>query len=91
MARTHTGALAGDDAAYRALFDRYGVVRVDTLDELAATLLLFSHPARPGPGGLASIHASGGECELMIDLASDVGVPLAQISHQTPGKWRRVK
>ena len=35
MARTHTGALAGDDAAYRALFDRYGVVRVDTLDELA--------------------------------------------------------
>ena len=83
MARTHTGALAGDDAAYRALFDRYGVVRVETIDELAATLLLFSHPARPGPGGLASIHDSGGECELMIDLASDVGVPLARISDQT--------
>ncbi|MFV1978598.1 MAG: acetate--CoA ligase family protein [Myxococcota bacterium] len=83
MARTHTGALAGDDAAYRALFDRYGVVRVDTLDELAATLLLFSHPARPAAGGLASIHDSGGECELLIDLASDIGVPLAQISDAT--------
>ena len=83
MARTHTGALAGDDAAYRALFDRYGVVRVDTLDELAATLLLFSHPARPGAGALASIHDSGGECELLIDLAADVGVPLARINDQT--------
>ncbi len=83
MARTHTGALAGDDAAYRALFDRYGVVRVETLDELAATLLLFSHPARPGAGGLASIHDSGGECELLIDLATDVGVPLARINDQT--------
>ncbi len=83
MARTHTGALAGDDAAYRALFDRYGVVRVDTLDELAATLLLFSHPARPGAGGLASIHDSGGECELLIDLAAEIGVPLARINDET--------
>jgi acyl-CoA synthetase (NDP forming) len=83
MARTHTGALAGDDAAYRALFDRYGVVRVDTLDELATTLLLFSHPARPAAGGLASIHDSGGECELLIDLAADIGVPLARINDET--------
>ena len=88
MARTHTGALAGDDTAYRALFDRYGVVRVDTLDELAATLLLFSHPARPGPGGLASIHDSGGECELLIDLATDVGIPLARISDKTKDALR---
>jgi acyl-CoA synthetase (NDP forming) len=83
MARTHTGALAGDDAAYRALFDRHGVVRVDTLDELAAALSLFSHPARPAAGGLASIHDSGGECELLIDLASDIGVPIARINDAT--------
>jgi len=89
MARTHTGALAGDDAAYRALFDRYGVLRVETLDELAATLLLFSHPARPGAGGLATIHDSGGECELLIDLAAAVGVPLARINDDTKVTLRR--
>jgi len=89
MARTHTGALAGNDAAYRALFDRYGVLRVDTLDELAATLLLFSHPARPGAGGLASIHDSGGECELLIDLAADIGVPLARINDATKDTLRK--
>jgi acyl-CoA synthetase (NDP forming) len=89
MARTHTGALAGDDAAYRALFDRYGVLRVDTLDELAATLLLLSHPARPGAGGLASIHDSGGECELLIDLAADIGVPIARIGEATREALRK--
>jgi acyl-CoA synthetase (NDP forming) len=89
MARTHTGALAGDDAAYRALFDRYGVVHVDTLDELAVTLLLFSQPARPAAGGLASIHDSGGECELLIDLASDIGVPLARINDETKATLRK--
>lgn len=83
MARTHTGALAGDDAAYQALFDRYGVLRVHTLDELAATLILLSNERRAGPGGLASIHDSGGECELLIDLAADVGVPIASIGDST--------
>ena len=36
-ALTHTGALAGSDVAYDALFDRFGVIRVETLDEFAAT------------------------------------------------------
>src|SRR5205807_9699523 len=30
----HSGALAGEDGAYEALFDSYGVLRVDTLDEM---------------------------------------------------------
>ena len=46
MALSHTGALAGSDAAFEALFDRYGVIRVDDEDELAATLLLLSHPRK---------------------------------------------
>lgn len=82
-ALTHTGAIAGTDAAYQALFDRYGVVRVETLDELAATLMLFSTGRRPGPGNLVSIHDSGGERELMIDLAERIGVGFAAIEHDT--------
>jgi len=83
MAHTHTGALAGDDAAYRALFDRYGVLRVSSVDELAATLLLLAEPRRAHDGGLASVHDSGGECELLIDLAADLGVPIARIGEHT--------
>ena len=82
-ALTHTGAIAGSDSAYQALFDRYGVVRVETLDELATTLLLFSTGRRAGAGSLVSIHDSGGECELMIDLAQRAGVAFAPIGATT--------
>jgi acyl-CoA synthetase (NDP forming) len=82
-ALTHTGALAGSDLAYDALFERYGVIRVETLDELASTLLLLSTARRVGPGGLAAIGDSGGERELLIDLADRAGVRFAAISAKT--------
>ncbi|HEX2024920.1 MAG TPA: acetate--CoA ligase family protein [Actinomycetota bacterium] len=83
MVEAHSGALAGEDAAYEAVFDAYGVSRVETLDEMADTLELFAagRPARRG--GLASVHDSGGERAHLIDVAADVGVPFARISDQT--------
>lgn len=83
LALSHSGAIAGDDAAYRTVFERYGVLPVSTIGELAATALLMSHSRRPGPGGLATIHDSGGERELLLDLAADIGVPFARISDET--------
>ncbi|MDH3380408.1 MAG: acetate--CoA ligase family protein, partial [Gammaproteobacteria bacterium] len=83
MAQTHTGAMAGSDAAYSALFRKYGVLRVRSIDEMAATLMLFSAGRTAAPGGLVSIHDSGGECEVLIDLAADIGVPIAPLSEHT--------
>jgi acyl-CoA synthetase (NDP forming) len=82
-ALTHTGAMAGSDLAYDALFDRYGVVRVETLDELACTLLLLATGRRPAAGSLVSIHDSGGECEMFIDLADRAGVAFAPLTEAT--------
>ena len=82
-ALTHTGAMAGRDLAYDALFDRYGVIRVETLDELACTLLLFATGRRAGAGSLVSIHDSGGECEMFIDLAQRAGVAFAPLMAAT--------
>jgi acyl-CoA dehydrogenase len=65
------------------LFDRYGVIRVETLDEFAATLLLLSSQRRVARGGLVAIDDSGGERELLIDLADRAGVPFAALSQQT--------
>lgn len=80
---THSGALAGDDAAYEALFDSHGVVRVWTLDELANTAELLLSGRRAATGGLAALHDSGGERAHLIDVAGDVGVPLADIGPKT--------
>lgn len=88
MARTHTGAIAGNDAAYRALFRRYGVMQVDSYDEMLAVLALGDAGRRPGRGGLATMHDSGGEREMLVDIAERLAVPLAEIGADTKAKLK---
>ena len=83
LVAAHSGALAGEDGAYEAVFDAHGVLRVESLDEMVDTLALMAAGRRAGPGGLASIHDSGGERAMMIDLAGRAGVGFAQISDGT--------
>lgn len=83
LAVSHSGAMAGRDATYEALFERYGVQRVRDMDELATALIMFAQPHPVPPGGLVSIHDSGGERQLTIDLAEEIGVPLAPLSQAT--------
>jgi len=87
---THTGALAGEDAAYDALFAAYGVLRVADLDEMMDTLELLTSARRPGPGGLAAVTDSGGERALLADAAADLGVPFAQVGEDTLRRLRPV-
>lgn len=86
LAVSHSGAIAGNDAAYQAVFDRYGVIRVANTHELAATLTLFSGPRRAKAGGFACILDSGGIREMTIDLAEETGVPFAKINALTTAK-----
>lgn len=83
LAESHSGAIAGNDAAYQALFDRYGVIRARDVDELAATATLLSSPKKYVSGGLAAITDSGGARGLLIDLADDEKVGFAQIGKAT--------
>ncbi|MEP6757838.1 MAG: acetate--CoA ligase family protein [Actinomycetota bacterium] len=84
MVTAHSGALAGEHGAYEALFDAYGVHEVRTLDEMADTMELFSSPRRArGGSGIASVHDSGGERAMVVDLAADLDVPFAKIGHAT--------
>lgn len=83
MVAAHSGALAGEDGAYEALFEAEGVHRVESLDEMADTLALFVAGRRAGPGGLATAHDSGGERAMMVDAAAAVGVPLATLTPES--------
>jgi acetate---CoA ligase (ADP-forming) len=85
----HSGALAGEDGAYQALFDAYGVVRVATLDELADTCELLAG-RRAHPGGLAAIHDSGGERAHLLDVTERLRVPLAELSETTRARLEAV-
>lgn len=90
LAQSHSGALAGNDAAYSALFDHYGVQRVQDIDELSATLALMSEYPRLGAGQLASAHDSGGLRGMVIDLADKAGVKFSQISECTTKRLEEV-
>ncbi len=83
MARAHSGALAGSDAAFGAFCERHGVLRVRTLDELADTLELLAAPKRPAGGGLALASDSGGERAMIVDLAADLGLEWAPLAAET--------
>jgi acyl-CoA synthetase (NDP forming) len=90
LVTAHSGALAGEDGAYEALFDAYGVARVDTFDEMADTLELFAAGRLATAGGLAAIHDSGGERAHLIDMAGRTDVPLAQLSEETTKRLEAV-
>jgi acetate---CoA ligase (ADP-forming) len=84
MVVAHSGALAGEHGAYEAVFDAHGVHGCRDLEEMADSIELFSSPRRVVSGaGIASLHDSGGERALFVDLADDLGVPLAKISDAT--------
>ena len=83
LVTAHSGALAGDDSAYEALFDAYGVARVGTLNEMADLVELLGAGRRAAPGGLAAILDSGGERAHLVDAAADLEVPLARPSEET--------
>lgn len=86
LALAHSGALAGEDAAYDAVFRHYGVSRVRSLDEMLDTLELFASGLRPPTRYIASLHDSGGERGLLADLAEAEGVPFAAINSETQAK-----
>ena len=83
LVTAHSGALAGEDGSYEALFDAHGVMRVKTMNEMADVLELMSAGRRAGPGGLATIHDSGGERAHLIDVAAESGIRFADISETT--------
>lgn len=83
---SHSGAIAGNHAAYAALFDRHNVIEVETLDDFANALRFYSGPRRLAAGDIATMHDSGGLLELTIDLAEKHGVSFAAISDATKQK-----
>jgi len=86
LAQSHSGAMAGNDAAYEAVFDHYGVLRADSFDELAATAQLLSLDRPLAAGGLAGTMDSGGARGMLIDLAAREGVPFADINEATTAR-----
>ena len=89
-ASSHTGALAGSDAAFDAAFRQTGVYRAKTMSELFdAAEALANQPPLVGEG-IAIVTNAGGMGVIATDYANDLGLALANLSEQTLNEIAKV-
>ncbi|HEY0035338.1 MAG TPA: CoA-binding protein, partial [Longimicrobium sp.] len=72
-ASSHTGALAGTDAATDALLRQCGVIRVDTVEEMFDLAMAFSHQPIPRGNRVAIVTNAGGPGILIADACEAHG------------------
>jgi acetyltransferase len=96
-AHSHTGALAGADAAYDAAFRRAGLLRVHELDDLFSAAEMLARQSHLSGERIAILTNGGGAGVLATDRLSDLGGTLAAIGNATqealngvlPATWSR--
>jgi len=73
---SHTGALTGDSAGYRAIFNRYGVIECNDIDEMVDIAASFSRWRTRLPRGrrVGITTGSGGAGGLLADIATAAGL-----------------
>jgi acyl-CoA synthetase (NDP forming) len=82
-AAAHTGALAGEDAIYEALFAASGIVRVAELGELVALAKLYLTVGSPRVDGVGIMSVSGGQAGAVADVVAGANLPTPEIEPAT--------
>ena len=92
-AASHTGALAGRDAVYDAIFKQAGIIRADSIDELFdyANVFAYKQESKLGkrkrilPGGnrVAIVTNAGGPGILATDMTVSSDLVLAKFEERT--------
>ncbi len=82
-ARSHTGAVGGDYAAYQAMCERYGIVNCRSLDDLVECTLAFQCGRLPKGPRIGFVTTSGGTVDLLYDYAEAEGAAVPEFSAAT--------
>jgi acetyl coenzyme A synthetase (ADP forming)-like protein len=82
-AGSHTGALAGSDAAVTALFRQSGVMRAETIDEMFDIAACLDTQPLPSGNRVAIVTNAGGPGILAADACDSAGLTMAVLSDAT--------
>jgi acyl-CoA synthetase (NDP forming) len=77
---SHTGGLAGETRVFSAVLRAHRAIEVGELDEMVEVLACCQGPRWPSGRRLAVMTASGGQAELLLDLATAAGLSLPPLS-----------
>lgn len=87
-ASSHTGALAGREAAFDSAFKQSGVIRVDTINELFNYAVAFASQPLPKGPNIAVITNSGGPGILAADACDKAGLQLIPLHKELVDELR---
>lgn len=91
LASSHTGSLSGSDKSFDAAMKKFGVVRVDDIEELAEMCHLFSViPMLPPKPTLAAMCLSGGETGICADMGTLMGMTYPEPAADTAEKLKEL-
>ncbi|MCD4753836.1 MAG: acetate--CoA ligase family protein [Anaerolineaceae bacterium] len=86
---SHTGSLAGSQAAYLAAYKQSGVIFADTLDELYSIASGFESQPLPAGPSVVIITNAGGPAALASDALEAQGMTLANLDQSTMDEIRK--
>lgn len=83
-AASHTGSMAGSDKAYDAVFEKFGVIRADDMQDLRSTAsLLATLRVLPRKPAFSAMCLSGGETAVSADTGFLHGIEYPDFSEAT--------
>ena len=86
---SHTGSLSGADDLYDALFERLGIIRVDSPAQLLETLKWISVAGLPRGRRVAGLTCSGGSAAMLADHAEKIGLEFTRPSEAATENLRQ--
>jgi acyl-CoA synthetase (NDP forming) len=87
-AQAHTGALIGDDRVFDGVCRQFGIVRVDSIEDLLFTADVMTRTGVLQPQGLGIVSISGGACEIAADRAQVLSIPMPELSDTAVAELR---
>lgn len=80
---SHTGALAGSQEAYKAIFAQSGVLKMETLEELFDYAMAFAYQPIPSGDGTVVVSNAGGPAIIFADAATKYNLKLSRLEEMT--------
>jgi acetate---CoA ligase (ADP-forming) len=86
---SHTSSLTGSDVLYDALFERLGIIRVNSLNRLLETLKVLALGDELKGCNIVSLSCSGGEASIIADAVKDFDIETKPFSDAQTRKLNR--